>query len=98
MKNDSFQTVLNANNLYAWNAIKEVLEGVLSGKKKRNDSTLIERLVLTMMDAFKTIDVHMSLKIHLLHFHYNKFQQQLSTESDEHGERYHQVALPFEFR
>lgn len=70
----------------------------MAGKKKKRNSAKIERLVLAMMESFKEIDVHMSLEIHLLHFHYDKFQEQLASESDEHGEKYHQVAMPFEFR
>lgn len=94
MKNQDFPKVLNRQNLGAWNAVIAVITKVL-GKKRSED---YEQLVIDMMEAYRVIDVHMSLKIHLMHFHMNYFSQQLSTESDEQGERYHQVALPFEAR
>lgn len=40
----------------------------------------------------------MSLKIHFLHNHLNFFERQLASESDEHGERFHQIAMPMEVR
>lgn len=51
-----------------------------------------------MMKSFETINVHMSLKIHLLHYHSNLLVQQLPTESDEQGERFHQTLREFEER
>lgn len=80
--------------MIAWNAIKEVIEGFLGKNRSNNYKSAVE----TMMNAFDAIKVNMSLKIHFLHFHLDYFSKQLSTESDEQGERYHQVALPFEMR
>ena len=40
----------------------------------------------------------MSLKIHFLHHHLEYFSKQLDSESDENGERFHQVAMPMETR
>jgi len=51
-----------------------------------------------MLDAFEKIGVHMSLKIHFLHHHLEYFDRQLPTESNEHGEKFHQTVLPFELR
>lgn len=51
-----------------------------------------------MINAFETINVHMSLKIHFHHSHVDKLAAQLSTESDEHGEKFHQVSVPIEDR
>ena len=64
----------------------------------KNRSTNYKESVRRMLDAFSKIGVHMSLKIHFLHQHLDYFSQQLSTESDEQGERYHQTAMPFESR
>ena len=38
----------------------------------------------------------MSLKIHFLHCHPDKFAEQSPAESDEHGERFHQVTARLE--
>ncbi|XP_067635723.1 nucleolin-like [Eurosta solidaginis] len=51
-----------------------------------------------MLATFKEIGVNMLYKMHLLHQHLDQLAQQLPTESDEQGERYHQTALPFEIR
>lgn len=40
----------------------------------------------------------MTLKLHFLHFHFDDFIKQLSTESDEQGERFHQITMPMEKR
>lgn len=94
MKSPSFEAVLTKPELKAWDAVKAVIRGVLGKNRVGN----CEELVDDMMKAFKKIKVHMSFKIHLLHFHMDVLLKQLATESDEHGERYHQIALPFEHR
>lgn len=53
-------------------------------------------LVQQMLNAFKAIGTHMSLKIHFMNSHMDVFQRQMPTESDEQGERFHQVCKPFE--
>lgn len=94
MNTSSFEQVLDRNTLEAWRAIKAVIHGVL-GKKREED---YEARVKNMMFWFEKIKVRMSLKIHLLHAHLDKLKSQPATESEEQGERYHQVALPFEKR
>lgn len=51
-----------------------------------------------MMASFERIGVNMSLKIHLLHAHLDLSEKQLSTESDEQGERFHQTIMEMEHR
>lgn len=94
VKTQAFDKVLNKNELTAWHSIKEVIGGLL-GKHRSED---YERSVHTMLNKFSEIGVNMSLKIHFLHHHLDYFGRQLATESDEQGERYHQVAIPFEIR
>lgn len=40
----------------------------------------------------------MTLKLHFMHFHLDTFLAQLPQESDEQGERFHQVTMPMEKR
>lgn len=94
LKTQAFDDVLNDDELIAWRSIKEVIEGLLG--KHRSES--YQGSVHTMMAAFSKISVNMSLKIHFLHHHLDYFGRQLATESDEQGERYHQIAIPFEIR
>lgn len=94
MKDARFDELLIDAEYDAWQAIKKVIESYLS----KDRSTDYVSKVHDMMTAFESIDVNMSLKIHLLHHHLEHFNWQLATESDEQGERFHQTALPFELR
>lgn len=94
MKVQAFDDILKADEKRAWKSVKEVIVGVLGKNRAEN----YEELVQKMMKYFQKVGVSMSLKIHFLHHHLPYFAQQLATESDEQGERYHQVALPFESR
>lgn len=71
----------------AWDAIRAVIESVLG--RKRADGW--ENLVKNMLDSMKNIKVSLTLKLHLLSHHLDRFEQQTPAESDEHGERIHQV-------
>lgn len=51
-----------------------------------------------MLDCYQKIGASMTLKLHFLHHHLDEFLQQLPTESDEQGERFHQVIMPVERR
>lgn len=97
MRDTEFDIKLSQKELTAWTCVKEVINNVLGGKR----SPLCRTYVSEMMDAFEKIGehgVHMSTKIHFLHFHMDCFERQLATESDEHGERFHQTCLPIEER
>lgn len=94
VKSDAFNEILTDNELIAWDSIKAILHGLL-GKHRVNG---YEVLVENMLDAFHKIEITMSLKIHFLHRHLDFFAKQLPTESDEQGERFHQVIMPMETR
>lgn len=94
IKDERFDNILIDAERDAWNSIKDVIAGFLGKERSQN----YEQSVQIMLTAFETIGVHMSLKIHYLHHHLQYFSSQLSTESDEQGERFHQTALPFELR
>lgn len=71
-----------------------MIENVLGSQRAENSRALVEN----MLESFDELNVHMSLKIHFMHHHLDRFLNQISTESDEQGERFQQVALPFEQR
>lgn len=54
--------------------------------------------VKKMLDAFKKIQSTMTLKMHFLNNHFEDFLKQSPKESDEHGERFHQITMPMEKR
>lgn len=92
MASENFELVLDESELIAWKGLKKVTTEFL-GKKR---STNYEISVQEMLDAFKVINIHMSTKIHFMNSHLDVFARQLPTESDEQGERFHQVCKPFE--
>lgn len=94
MKSKNFEGVLLKNEALAWKAIKNVIIGILGKTRSENYKQSVEE----MLRYFGQIGVNMSLKIHLMDRHLDVIEKQLSTESDEQGERYHQIAMPFEKR
>jgi len=96
MKSDQFSATLTNNYQKAWEALKAVINNVLG--VHRADRENIRKLVTAMLTYFEKINVSMTLKLHFLHYHLDDFLQQLPTESDEQGERFHQVTMPMEKR
>lgn len=90
----TFENILVDHEKRAWNAIKKIIAGFFG----KHPSETYEQDVTEMLNAFKIINVNMSLKIHFLHFHLDYFGRQLASESDEQGERFHQISMPFELR
>ena len=88
--------MLTSNYWKAWSALKAVIENVLG--KYRAEPVEARKLVARMLEHFKTINVSMTLKLHFFHHHLDVFLQELPTESDEQGERFHQVTMPMEKR
>lgn len=92
MNDQRFEDSLSDLELVAWNCVKAVIENVLGIHRSDNWRIYVEN----MLDAFHKINVRMSLKIHFLHCHMDKFDEQSPAESDEHGERFHQVTARLE--
>lgn len=92
MKDERFENALGELQLIAWDCVKAVIENVLGIHRSENWRILIS----DMLDAFHRINVRMSLKLHFLHCHAEKFGEQAPTESDEHGERFHQITAKLE--
>lgn len=93
MKDDGFFELLGDEERVAWDCTKAVIENCLGIHRSENYRYFIEEMLI----AFDNINVNMSLKIHFLHCHLDHFEKQLPSESDEHGERFHQVAASLEY-
>lgn len=89
-----FEDILETEENQCWFSIKEVINGLLGKKRTSDGSFFLNR----MMNSFDFLKVHMSLKIHYMHCHVDDFLDQMTTESDEHGERFHQIAAVMEVR
>lgn len=92
MRDTEFDNSLTELELVAWDCLKAVIENCLGIHRSENWRMLINEMLV----AFEEINVNMSLKIHFMHCHLDWFERQSPTESDEHGERFHQVAAPLE--
>lgn len=92
MKDQRFEGALSDLELVAWDCVKAVINNVLGIHRSDDWRIFIE----DMLTAFHHINVRMSLKIHFLHCHPDRFNDQSPAESDEHGERFHQVTARLE--
>lgn len=94
LSSEEFTRTLDTNAAIAWRALKVVITDVLGRNRHENFREYVDNL----MEAFSNAKVNMSLKVHLMHSHLDWFERQLSTESDEQGERFHQTAASMEAR
>ena len=96
MKNEAFTELMTTDHLRAWNALKAVIEGVLG--KNRVPPNEVKKIVDDLLLHYERIGASMTLKLHFLHFHLDAFLRQLPQESDEQGERFHQITRAMESR
>ncbi|KAI8116178.1 hypothetical protein CVS40_11714 [Lucilia cuprina] len=93
-KDEHFKEILDKSALNAWDSIRAVIENVLCKNRFPNYRDYIEN----MMKCFDEFEEKMSLKIHMLHAHFDFYERQMSTETDETGERFHLTIMVFEDR
>ena len=70
----------------AWSAFKETVKNFLGNHKAENYKEIIKEL----MSSFRKLGCNMSIKVHYLHSHLDKFPENLGDVSEELGERFHQ--------
>ena len=79
----SSMTVLESN---AWNAFVAVVKNFLGNKKSSNYEEFVEHI----LTCYHAIGANMSIKVHFLHSHLDRFPENCSDVCDEQGERFHQ--------
>jgi len=89
-----FPNLLDRIQKASWNSFKAVVAGFLGNNKAEN----YEQLVEDMLKNFKAMGCRMSLKVHMLHAHLDKFKNNMGAYSEEQGERFHQDIMNFEQR
>jgi len=89
-----FPNLLDRVQKASWNSFKAVVAGFLGNNKAEN----YEQLVEDMLKNFKAMGCRMSLKVHMLHAHLDKFKNNMGAYSEEQGERFHQDIMNFEQR
>jgi hypothetical protein len=87
-----FPQLLTATEQNAWNSFKAVVHGVLGNNREENANELVSKLVAN----FHLIGCNMSLKVHMLHSHFDNFKHNLGAYSEEQGERFHKDIMDFE--
>ena len=86
IKDENFQYSMNEVESAAWSAFVEVVKGFLGNHKVEN----YKEIVSNMLERFRTLGINMSIKVHFLHSHLDRFPENLGDVSGEQGERFHQ--------
>lgn len=73
MKSEKFMELLDPIDKIAWQATIDVIKNFLGNKRAEN----YKELVANMIEAYKNMGVHMSLKIHFFADHLNFFPENL---------------------
>lgn len=89
-----FDELLIGKELDAWLAFKSVVANFLGSHKSVDYIEIVKKCI----DAYRSMQCNMSLKIHLLDSHLDFFPDCLGKFSDEHGERFHQEIAVMESR
>ena len=85
---------MNDKEKAAWVSFVEVIQNFFGNKKADNYEVVVNRMLL----AFCDFGCNMSIKVHFLHSHLDKFPENLGAVSDEQGERFHQDLMIMEER
>ena len=85
-KDTQFRNSMTELELKAWTAFVSVMQNFLGNKKSENYIELVEDLLLQL----KSIECNMSIKLHFLNSHLDRFPENLGDLSEEKGERMHQ--------
>jgi hypothetical protein len=88
-----FITSMNEIESCAWSSFVLVVKNFL-GNKKADYTQLVE----DMLFHFNRLGCNMSVKVHYLHSHLNRFPENLGDLSEEQGERFHQDMKTMEAR
>ncbi|XP_061443081.1 uncharacterized protein LOC133365351 isoform X1 [Rhineura floridana] len=82
----NFTKFMNDVEASAWCSYVSVVKNFLGNHKADN----YEELVQNMLANFKHLGTNMSIKVHYLHSHLDRFPDNLGDFSEEQGERFHQ--------
>ncbi|GFU53434.1 uncharacterized protein TNCV_3029391 [Trichonephila clavipes] len=94
VKDSNFAKSITEVESKAWNSFVLIMSNFLG--KKRSDYRV--ELVESMLSNLKELGCNMSIKIHFLHSHLDRFPQNLGDFSEEQGERFHQDLRTIEER
>ncbi|XP_017466776.1 PREDICTED: uncharacterized protein LOC108359425 isoform X2 [Rhagoletis zephyria] len=93
-ESEEFPKKLTRVEKAAWMSFMSVVQGFLGNHKAANYVELVESLV----ENYGKMGCRMSLKLHILDAHLDKFKENMGAYSEEQGERFHQDIMEFERR
>lgn len=94
IKDNNFIDCMNNLESVAWKSFVQVVTKFLGNEKADNYVELVNDL----LGSFKNLGCNMSIKVHYLHSHLDKFPENLGSYSEEQGERFHQDLKEMEDR
>ena len=94
MNDHEFLSSMIKEEFYAWDAFVKVVKNFFENKKASN----YKELVANLLSSFEDIGAKMSIKVHFLHSHLDRFPENLGALSDEQGERFHKDIKEMEER
>ena len=86
IRDPELENSMNEVELGAWMAFFLVVKNFLGNNKSRNYTELVNN----MLTAFRNLGCNMSIKMHYLFSHMDRFPENLGSMSDEQEERFHQ--------
>lgn len=94
IRDQNFIQKMNVKEKAAWLSFVDVIKNFLGNRKAPNYETLVSK----MLSGFRDLGCNMSIKVHFLYSHLDKFPENLGAVSDEQGERFHQDLMTVEER
>ena len=89
-----FKNSMNEVELEVWKAFVLVMKNFFGNNKARNYAELVNNMLTT----FRNLGCNMSVKMHYLFTHMDRFPENLGSMSDEQGKRFHQDLKDMETR
>ena len=80
------ETEMNEIELASLLSFVEVVQSFLGNRKADNYKDIVQKL----LDNFQALGINMSIKVHFLHSHLDRFPENLGDVSVGQGERFHQ--------
>ena len=94
IKDENFVTSMNQLQSKTWRSFVAVTQNFLGNKRSDDYVALVEN----MLNNYRDIGANMSIKVHFLHSHLDRFPENCGEVSDEQGERFHQDIKEMEER
>ena len=85
-KDDEFVNSINDLELRAWTSFIDMMKNFLGYHLAKNYKELVEKLLKILQD----LDANMSIKVHFLHSHLDKFPDNYSNVKDDLEKQFHQ--------